>query len=193
MTQYDAGPGDWSDRPWEDPDKKARPQARRRRVTLPPWALLALLVGIIILLCVGLVLIVQAIRGNGGEEGTATPLPTETVRAVPTETRSLFTDTPVVTPTDTVVLPIGTPEETPPPSEIGPGALVIVQGTAGAGLNLRTEPGTGAQVVVNAREETVLTVVEGPQEAGGYTWWKLRTPDGKEGWGAANWLVLKTE
>ena len=193
MTQYDAGPGDWSDRPWEDPDKKARPQARRRRVTLPPWALLALLVGIIILLCVGLVLIVQAIRGNGGEEGTATPLPTDTARAAPAETRSLFTDTPVVTPTDTVVLPIGTPEETPPPSEIGPGALVVVQGTAGAGLNLRTEPGTGAQVVVNAREETVLTVVEGPQEAGGYTWWKLRTPDGKEGWGAANWLALKTE
>jgi hypothetical protein len=193
MTQYDAGPGDWSDRPWEDPDKKARPQARRRRVTLPPWALLALLVGIIILLCVGLVLIVQAIRGNGGEEGTATPLPTDTAAVVPTETRSLFTDTPVVTPTDTVVLPIGTPEETPPPNEIGLGVLVVVKGTAGAGLNLRAEPGTGAQVVVNAREETVLTVVEGPQEADGYTWWKLRTPDGKEGWGAARWLVLKTE
>ena len=194
MTQYDAGPGDWSDRPWEDPDKKAQePQARRQRVKLPPWVLLAILVGIIILLCVGLVLIIQAIRGGGDEEGTATPLPTNTVQVAPTNTRSLFTATPEVTPTNTVVLPIETPLSTASPTEIGPGALVVVQGTSGAGLNLRAEPTTQAQVVANAREGTVLTVLEGPQEAGNHTWWKLRTPDGKEGWGAADWLVLQTE
>ncbi|MFN2226442.1 MAG: SH3 domain-containing protein [Anaerolineae bacterium] len=194
MTQYDAGPGDWSDRPWEDPDKKAQqPQARRQRVKLPPWVLLAMLVGVIILLCVGLVLIVQAIRGGGEEEGTATPPPTNTVQVAPTDTRSLFTATPEVTPTNTVVLPIETPLSTAAPTEIGPGALVVVQGTAGAGLNLRTEPSTQAQVVTNAREGTVLTVLEGPQEAGNHTWWKLRAPDGKEGWGAADWLVLQTE
>jgi hypothetical protein len=63
MTQYDAGPGDRSDRPWEDPERKPRPQARRRRVTLPPWALLAIFIAIVILLCIGLVLIINAIRG----------------------------------------------------------------------------------------------------------------------------------
>lgn len=193
MTQYDAGPGDWSDRPWEDPDKKERPQARRRRVTLPPWALLALLVGIIILLCVGLVLIVQAIRGGGEEEATATALPTNTAAAASTSTRSLFTATPVVTPTDTVVLPIETPLASPTPSEIGPGAQVTVQGTGGAGLNLRSQPTTRGQVVVNARDGAVLTVLEGPEEADSYTWWKVRTEAGKEGWAASRWLVLKTE
>ena len=190
MTQYDAGPGDWSDRPWEDPDKKAGPQARRRRVTLPPWALLVLLVGIIIILCEGLILVVQAIRGGGDEEGTATLPPTNTVQATATATRSLFTATPVVAPTDTVVLPIETPLTTPSPTEIGPGVQVVVQGTAGAGLNLRAEPSTQAQVVVNAREGATLTVLEGPEEGGNHTWWLLRTADGKEGWGAADWLAL---
>jgi hypothetical protein len=39
----------------------------------------------------------------------------------------------------------------------------------------------------------VLTVVEGPEEADGYVWWKLRTPGGEEGWGAARWLALQEE
>jgi hypothetical protein len=193
MRQYDAGPGDWSDRPWEDPEKKdSRPQARRPRVKLPPWALLALLVGIIILLCVGLVLLIQALRG-GGEEATATPPPAETAELMPTDTRSLFTAAPVVTPTDTVVLPIETPLATDVPTEIGTGAQVVVEGTGGAGLNLRAEASTQAQIVANAREGAVLTVVDGPQDADGYTWWQVRTSDGKEGWGAAKWLTLKTE
>jgi hypothetical protein len=192
MTQYDAGPGDHSDRPWEVPDKKARPQARRRGVALPPWALLAALVGIVILLCVGLVLLVQALRGEG-EEGTPTPEAESTQPALQTNIVPTATATLAVAPTDTVVLPsIDTPEPTAAPTEIGTGVNVTVTGTAGAGLNLRAEPGTAGRVVVNAREGTVLTVVEGPQQASGYTWWKVRTAGGQEGWGAANWLTLVT-
>lgn len=201
MTQYDAGPGDWSDRPWEDPEKRPEPQARRPRVKLPPWALLALLVGIIIILCVGLVLIVQALRGNGEEQAAATQPPAESAEVMPTSTRRLVTPTtetesgvtPGVTPTDTVVLPIETPLVTAAPTGIRVGVEVVVDGTAGAGLNLRAEPSTRGQVVTNAREGAVLTVLEGPQEADGYNWWKVRTGDGKEGWGAARWLTLKTE
>ncbi len=193
MTQYDAGPGDRSDRPWEDPERKAKPQARRRRVALPPWALLAALVALVILLCLGLVLIVRAIRGGGEAEGTATPRPTLTSAAVPSATVPLETATSVVPPTETVVLPGVTPEDTPGPGGIRPGALVVVQNTQGAGLNLREQPTTFAKVVVKVREGTVLTVVEGPTEADDYVWWKVRAPDGAEGWGAADWLVLKTE
>jgi hypothetical protein len=192
MTQYDAGPGEWSDRPWEDPEKKPKPQARRKRLTLPPWALLAIVVALVILLCVLLVLIVRAIRG-GGDQEQATPPTTVTVAMTPTATISLVTPTPGVTPTATVVLPGATPEETPGPDEIAPGAMVIVTGTAGAGLNLRQQPSTYAKVVVNAKEGTVLTVLEGPKEADDYVWWRVRAPDGTEGWAAANWLELKTE
>ena len=50
MTQYDAGPGEWSDREWESPDRKRMRHAKRRGPILPPWALLAIVVGIVILL-----------------------------------------------------------------------------------------------------------------------------------------------
>lgn len=192
MTQYDAGPGDWSDRPWEDPERKSRPQARRRRVTLPPWALLAILVAIIILLCVGVVLIVRAVRQGDGD-GTLTPSPTFTVQASPSATVSLLEPTSAISPTATVILSISTPPVTAVPTEIRPGVLVVVTGTGGTGLRLRASASTSADMLALAREGTVLTVLEGPEEANGYTWWKVRTPEGDDGWGAANWLVLKTE
>jgi hypothetical protein len=192
MPQFDAGPGEWSNRSWEDPEKKPKPQARRRRVSLPPWAFLAILAGVLIILCVLLVILVRGL-GDDGEEEQATALPTVTAEVVPSATVTLVTPTPAITPTDTVILPVSTPEATSPPAGIGPGALVVVQGTRGAGLNLRQQPTTYAKILGSAREGTVLTVLEGPTEADNYVWWRVRAPDGTEGWGAATWLVLKTE
>lgn len=192
MTQYDAGPGDWSDRPWEDPEKKPKSHARRRRVSLPPWALLAILVGLVIVLCVGLVLLVRALRGPNDEEQPA-PAVTVTDETTPTATVSLIIPTSALTPTDTVVLPVSTPEVTPPVTEIGPGALVVVQGTGAGGLNLREQPSTYAKKVGSVREGTVLPVLDGPREADDYVWWRVRAPDGTEGWAAGNWLALKAE
>ena len=120
-------------------------------------------------------------------------LHTTTSEAAPSATVSLLTPTDAITPTSTVVLTVGTPLATTPPTEIRPGALVVVTGTQGAGLRLRELATTSSAVVVTVREDTVLTVLEGPSEADGYTWWQVRTPDGEEGWGAADWLVLKTE
>jgi hypothetical protein len=153
--------------------------------------LLAIFIAIVILLCVGLILIVKAIRGNGDE--APTPVPTFTAEAVPSATLSLLTPTLAITPTNTVVLTVGTPPATTRPTEIGPGALVVVSGTGGAGLRLRALATTDSEVIAVAREDTVLTVLEGPVEADGYTWWKVRTPDAEEGWGADDWLVLLTE
>ena len=192
MTQYDAGPGEWSDRPWDDPDKKPKPQAKRRRVALPPWALMAILVAIVILLCVGLALIVRALR-DGGDEETGTPTPTAEVALTPTATVSLVRPTLAIPATSTVVLPVGTPVGTAIPAAIAPGVMVVVTGTGGAGLNLREQPTTYAKRVGSAREGTVLIVLEGPRDSDGHMWWRLRTPDSIEGWGAAEYLVLKTE
>jgi hypothetical protein len=153
---------------------------------------LAILVGIIILLCVGLVMIVQAIR-RGGEEETPVPTSTATAMMAATDTAVPSDSTPTITPTATVDLPISTPESTPSGDIIEPGVTVVVEGTQGAGLRLRADPTTQGRIVTAAREGTVLTVVDGPEEADGFVWWKVRTPDGKEGWAAANWLVLQTD
>jgi hypothetical protein len=191
MTQFDAGPGEWSDRPWDDPDKKPEPQARRRRVTLPPWALLTGLVGILILLCVGLVMLVNGIRGRNNA-ATPTLVAEAAATSVPSAT---WTPMAVITqtPTATVALPITVSPEPETFTEIATGATVVVQGTLGGGLNLRDEPSTYSKVVINVKDGTVLTVLDGPRDADDYTWWHLKTSDGKEGWGAANWLALKSE
>ena len=190
MTQYDAGPGEWSDREWESPDRKPVRHAKRRGPILPGWALLAIVVGLVILLCVGLVLLVKAIQGGGADE---TPVPTATATrlAVPTATGTP-SGQPIQAATATVVLPIDSTTQPSSFTEITVGAPVIVQGTGNAGLNLRAQPTTGAAIVITVKEGNSLTVMEGPKEADGLVWWKLRTTDGKEGWGAAKYLVLKT-
>ena len=190
MTQYDAGPGDWSAREWEAPDYESEPHATRRRLVLPPWALMAIVVAAVILLCVGLFLLVRAIREGGAAEE---PTPTPTVRVLPTATIALVPPTAtLLPPTPTVVLPTEEATE-PPPAEVGPGATVVVTGTGNQGLNLRREPTTDAGRRGVAREGTSLVVVDGPQEADGYTWWLVRTDDGVEGWAVADYLALQGE
>jgi uncharacterized protein YgiM (DUF1202 family) len=194
MTQYDAGPGDWSDREWEEPDRKRKPHATRRRLVLPPWALLAILVGVVIVLCVALVLFVRALRERSDEE---TLVPAATATLEPTATSTSSVQGILTTIVQTPLLPSESPDvgtqEPPTYTEIAPGASVVVQGTRGAGLNIREEPSRQGRIVTSAKEGDELTVLEGPEEAGGYVWWKVRTKDGEEGWGASEWLVLKTD
>ena len=197
MPSYDAGPGDWSDRDWEAPDHKPANQAKRR-LTLPPWLLLTGTVVIAILLCVALVLIVKALRA--GPDATPTAVTTSVTDAtfipgvVPTFTAiAVSIPTYAITPTATVEIPGAV---TPSPvvyTEIVPGAQVVVQGTLGQGLNIRASASTTARLVGSAKDGNVLTVLDGPQEADGYTWWKVKTADGKEGWAAGKFLVLKTQ
>jgi Bacterial SH3 domain len=189
MTRYDAGPGEWSDREWESPDRKPVRHAKRRGPVLPGWALLALTVGIVIVLCVGLVLLVKAIQGRQPDP-TAVPTVQSTLPPAPTATWTPIA-LEVVTPTATVVLPLGTATPAGPFTEIAIGAPVLVQGTGTAGLNLRAQPSTAAAVVITVKEGNPLTVIDGPQEGDGLVWWKLRTADGKEGWGAAKYVALK--
>ncbi|HNS51482.1 MAG TPA: SH3 domain-containing protein [Anaerolineae bacterium] len=197
MPSYDAGPGDWSDRDWESPDHKPATQAKRR-LTLPPWLLVTAAVVIAILLCVALVLIVRALRA----QPEVTPTAENTVASAATSLPDVMTtSTPItailptepVSPTATVVIPgVATPSPVVY-TEIAAGAQVTVQGTGGRGLNIRVSPTTSANLTGSAKDGDVLTVLEGPREADGYTWWKVRTEAGKEGWAAANFLALKPQ
>jgi uncharacterized protein YgiM (DUF1202 family) len=61
-----------------------------------------------------------------------------------------------------------------------------VQVTMSAGdLSVRVTPGTDAELVTRVTQGQQFTVMGGPQEASGYTWYQIRSDDGAvEGWAA---------
>lgn len=59
------------------------------------------------------------------------------------------------------------------------------------GLNLRTGPGTGSGVIRVYGAGEAATILDGPQAANGYTWYKVETwSDGRTGWFAGEYLEL---
>lgn len=110
------------------------------------------------------------------------PLPTPTPTATPVPTATVL---PTLTPTNT---PVPTPTATPVPV-IMSGGQVIVKGTEGQQLRLRSGPSLAYQTLRIVEEGSVLKVLEGPEAAAGFNWWKVQTDDGVAGWVAANWLV----
>ena len=57
----------------------------------------------------------------------------------------------------------------------------------GADLNLRAAPGTSGEILQKLPAGLYIEIVEGPVEAGGRTWWKVRDPGGFETW--EGWVV----
>ncbi len=71
------------------------------------------------------------------------------------------------------------------------GSRVRVSGTAGSGLSLRSSPGVNNERVDIAAEGETFTVVGGPVEADGLTWWQLQDAEAPQraGWAAARYLL----
>jgi len=69
--------------------------------------------------------------------------------------------------------------------QIGMQAQVFVMDE---GLKLRAGPGTTFAVIETLPSGTIVQVLDGPAQAGGYTWWYVRAPSGNTGWcvGAAD-------
>jgi len=57
------------------------------------------------------------------------------------------------------------------------------------GINIRTSPGTSSSVVTVLYTNETAEVVDGPQSADGYVWYRLRSNRGT-GWGASHYLGL---
>ncbi len=98
-------------------------------------------------------------------------------------------------PTPDLSLLTMTPTATIPSSEVVDGIssqkFVKIQGTGGAGLRIRSEPGTNTEVMFLANESEVFLVIGGPETVDGLLWWKLATPydENRQGWAAADYLV----
>ena len=71
---------------------------------------------------------------------------------------------------------------------------VVVTMPSGGQLSIRALPGSDAPLLVRANNDQQFTVLDGPQSAGGFTWYRIRSDDGQiEGWaadgdGTTRWL-----
>lgn len=85
--------------------------------------------------------------------------------------------------------PVGTPR----PEGLAIGAMAWVRKAGGKGLNRRSAPGLNSTVHDSLNIGTQVTLLEGPLTADGYTWWRIRASDGREGWVAGEELVTHPE
>jgi hypothetical protein len=123
--------------------------------------------------------------GLGGRAVLRSQSGTEVIVAVPTATRA-----PTRTPLPTFT-PTPTPSPTPtPPGTIFIGGFVKVFDAGPQGLSFRAAAGLGGQRLKYLLEDTVMRVVDGPQESDGLTWWKLQNPQDPNdvGWSAGDYL-----
>jgi uncharacterized protein YraI len=106
----------------------------------------------------------------------------ETVAEVPTATTTASLAT---TPSPTI-----TATSTATPAGVGGVAVGATVKTI-APLNLRSGPSTSSPVLTVLPPETTGTILGGPQQGSGFTWWRIQTPNGT-GWAAGSYLTLVT-
>lgn len=132
------------------------------------------------LLLLGIIVVALVICTYGGRavisSFAAAPV---TPTATPTRVRPTVT----LAATPTLVPPTATP--TP---EIPAAVAKDVYVTVVDGVNFRQEASTSAQIIRTLGAGEVLQVIDGPVSADERTWWKLRDPNGVEGWAAQDFL-----
>jgi hypothetical protein len=120
----------------------------------------------------------------------AAPLPRLPAEAVP----PYFTVYPPPTytpiPPTATLTPLITPTTALPtvvPGTIGIGAMVEVTED---GLRLRDAPSLTGKILSQASAHELFTVIEGPRDADGYTWWLLQGvyDTSRQGWAVENYL-----
>ncbi|NOZ49116.1 MAG: hypothetical protein GXP37_03590, partial [Chloroflexi bacterium] len=117
-----------------------------------------------------------------------TPIPSTSTPIPPTPTPVPSTSTPIPS-TPTALPPSPTLSPTPTlPSGFTIGAQVKVQ-TAGATLRVRIRPGLDQGLVAAYTSGDRLTLVGGPVEVDGITWWQVEGAAGN-GWCAGQYLTL---
>jgi hypothetical protein len=161
---------------------------RQLLVDLRPYLTRYTLAGTVLVAVVLLVVVLSFLLGSRPdtpsiEESTAViaviPAPSLTPSPSPTSP---------ITPTATLDVP-----PSPQPGELVKGSLVQISGTGGDGLRLRTGAGLNFEVGFLGLEAEVFQIIDGPQDADGYTWWLLEAPydEGQQrrGWAVANYLI----
>jgi WD40 repeat protein len=76
------------------------------------------------------------------------------------------------------------PTQTPAPSlpSVTVGGRAMINTTSNSNQRLRETPSLGGVILTTLADGTMVDVIDGPLIADGFTWWKIRTSDGLEGW-----------
>ena len=84
------------------------------------------------------------------------------------------------------------PTPTTAPVGISIGTYVQISGTQGAGLRIRSQPGLQGKQLFLGFDTEVYTVIDGPREVDGYTWYDLAAINDqtRAGWAASNFLTV---
>lgn len=82
--------------------------------------------------------------------------------------------------TDITTAPIV--QATPTPAVLRVGGTATVRTTEGDSLNLRSDAGTVYAIREKLERGTLVHLLDGPRNADGFVWWKVRAPSGIEGW-----------
>ncbi len=68
------------------------------------------------------------------------------------------------------------------------GSMAWVEQNGGISAQLRTNPSDEGGMIAKLPSGTQMTVLDGPEDVDGHTWWRVRTTNGKEGWVAEDGL-----
>ena len=67
--------------------------------------------------------------------------------------------------------------------------VAVISDTAGRGLNMRADASVNAIALKVLQEGAEVTIIGGPRDADGFTWFQVRDAAETEGWVASDWLV----
>jgi hypothetical protein len=79
---------------------------------------------------------------------------------------------------------VGEPQPVNRPPQVGDRVVVTMPNNGQ--LSVRAVPGADAALLTRVNSSQQLTVLDGPEQAGGFTWYRVRSDSGQvEGWAAA--------
>lgn len=171
------------------PGEPLPPEPETSPLYVPWWGFVLVILAVAGITC-GLWGVVLMNRGEASTSVGPTPTP---IFVVITATPTLGAGPLVVTTTPPPILispaaseaVTAAPKTTAPPGYTPPsgtripisiGAVIVVIGTQGQGLNVRQGPGTDYAVNFLANDNDRFLVKDGPRQAQGYTWWYIIDP-----------------
>lgn len=171
----------------------AVPNPRRKRPrpanSSPPWWIFLIIIAVVLVITGGIWGFVLLGNTNSvAVSGGPTPTP---IFVVITATHTPEAIEPTLAPAQPAVeQPAIT--ATPPPQSIAVGGTVIVTGTEQAGLSVRGGAGVGFPILFIAVDGETFTVIAGPTDADGFTWWNISDPadSARVGWAASAFLLV---